>query len=216
MYMKKIVLFFNTLCLILGFGLSASYADSDREERHHRKGHKSDHFATMLNHLNLNEGQRNDLRTLLDEQKEANKELSSRMKELYEEVHQLKRQKPLNKDRLIKIGGEMGEIKMKMGLQRQNFYDGLEIILNDEQKRKFKEIRDRMKHSHRGGFRKHDGDFRRKEDREKMREGRDKMRDKWKDGDRPFKRDDKRKKFEEREKEREERRKPKKERDFDF
>ena len=126
------------LCLVsalaLWFGAGPLRAESELENEPGR------HMEEFLRQLHLSDAQKEQLKGKMAGQKEENEKIKNRLRELGRELHTLRDQEQPDESRMLAIGREMGELKIRAGLQHKKFMDGLKVNLNEEQHKKLESM----------------------------------------------------------------------------
>lgn len=133
--MKVISLFLITTIVL--FALSPVNAEGGHP--HHGQ------MAKIFENLNLDENQKADVKALMKRQREENKVIYKKLHELRNELNELEKMETLDKGRMLAIGREMGELKIKAKFQRRNFYKEFRNFLTLEQEQELDAIRKKVK-----------------------------------------------------------------------
>ena len=120
----------------------------ERPEQHrpHFEPSPEQMLGRLVERLNLDDSQKSLAEGIMLENKTLREQYKTKTDSLVTEMKSLHESEILDEARMIEIGRDLGELKVRQGLLMKKFFDQLSVHLSEDQLEKFKEMRDRMKH----------------------------------------------------------------------
>jgi uncharacterized membrane-anchored protein YjiN (DUF445 family) len=140
--------------------------DSMRKRPHDRDRS----LRSMMQKLQLDDKQREISKKLMKEMMEEQKEIHESIKTLMKKMEQLRSDDNVNQEELIRVGSELGGLKIKISLCMHNFFKNLKPHLNEDQLKSLESIREELqqrRRQHQGKGRRIGGEGRDKKTRQK-------------------------------------------------
>ena len=114
----------------------------------HGHGHGKELVGRFMRSLELDEAQQAIAKQLQEENNVLREEYHSQMESLTGEMQSIHQSDSFDENRLIEIGGELGQLRVKQGLLMRKFIEGLKPHLNETQLEKLERMKEFMKKMH--------------------------------------------------------------------
>ena len=159
--MKTLSVTFRNWALIpamAGLTLLAPVAGGDgpeEGEREHRDGRETpsnyehfDHFERMTHDLELREDQQASIKAIHEKSRVEREKMMHANRELQNKLEALQKEADGDEEEMIRIGQELGGLRVRMGLVNKRAQIEIAAALDEKQRIKFDEARNRMRKFH--------------------------------------------------------------------
>jgi len=119
--------------------------EKPEQHRPHFEPSPEQMLERLVERLNLTDSQKSLAEGIMLEHKTLREQYKAKADSLVEEMKNMHESENLDEARMIEIGRDLGELKVRQGLLMKKFFDQLKIHLDDEQLEKFSEMHERMK-----------------------------------------------------------------------
>jgi len=111
---------------------------------HHGPPSPEHHVERLVERLRLDDAQKQIVEGLKEQNAITRKDYMARTMSLMEEMKELHQQDSQDETRLIEIGREMGELRVRQGLLMKHFINDLKVHLNEDQLKELQMMKERM------------------------------------------------------------------------
>lgn len=119
--------------------------DQEKGRRgHHGPPSPEHHVERLVERLKLDDAQKQIVKGLKEQNAKTREEYQTRTESLMTEMRELHQQDSQDETRLIEIGREMGELRVRQGLLMKHFINDLKVHLNEEQLKELQMMKERM------------------------------------------------------------------------
>ena len=138
--------------ILAAFSCSSAilFAEGEAPQRqkkgaHRQKGASKDHFAHLVQRLQLDNEQKAAARNLMEKSKKSQAAYIAEMKGLEEKTKKLFENPEVNEQQILDAGRKSGEIRARLRLLKQTFFSSLKPLLTEEQLVAFEKMKEKMK-----------------------------------------------------------------------